>query len=63
MSTPKKEEMENAKINLSEESSLLYWCKKFECEKEDLLKAINKVGNEAALVDCYLYLNRWKIWQ
>jgi hypothetical protein len=48
-------------INIKEERELLYWSYMLECEKEDVVQAVIKIGTCAKMVDDYLTMNRKKI--
>jgi len=41
---------DRSKINLDQPDELKYWTRALKVSKEDLLKAIDKVGNSAATV-------------
>ncbi len=45
------------KIDISEEV-IEFWSKKFNCKKEDLIKAVNKIGSRHNILLCYLEMNR-----
>ncbi len=47
-------------INISTSSEINYWCEVLECEKDDLVGAIQRIGNSAKRVDDFLVLNRRK---
>jgi hypothetical protein len=48
------------KIVFTVETSIKYWCKMLNCEREDLLYAIRAIGNSYEAVDSFLILNRKK---
>lgn len=48
-------------INIKEERELVYWSYVLECEKEDIVNAVIKIGTCAKMVDDYLIMNRRKI--
>ncbi len=39
----------------------MYWSYMLECEKEDLINAVVRIGTCAKMVDDYLVMNRRKI--
>lgn len=41
-------------IHLHEEWEVIYWCKKFNCKREELRQALEAVGNVPADVKAYL---------
>jgi hypothetical protein len=45
---------------MGDAGELNYWCKVLECEKEDLVSAMQRIGNSAKMVDDFLVLNRRK---
>ena len=47
-------------INMGDAQEMTYWCKVLECEKEDLVSAMQRIGNSAKMVDDFLVLNRRK---
>jgi hypothetical protein len=47
-------------INMGDASELKYWCQVLQCEKEDLVSAMQRIGNSAKMVDDFLVLNRRK---
>lgn len=55
------EHLRDQHININEERELLYWSYTLECEKEDLVQAVIKIGTCAKMVDDYLIMNRRKI--
>jgi hypothetical protein len=40
-------------VHISEEWEVIYWCKKFDCKKEELREAIDAVGNSPNDVKFY----------
>ena len=48
-------------INIKEERELLYWSHTLECEKNDVVQAVIKIGTDAKMVDDFLIMNRRKI--
>lgn len=48
-------------INIKEERDVLYWTYMLECEREDLVRAVIKIGTHAKMVDDFLIMNRRKI--
>lgn len=53
-------ELKWEKIIIDEKIPLQDWCSLFNCESEDLLKAIHVMGNSVQTVNDYLILNRQK---
>lgn len=47
-------------IQLDTPDEINYWCEVLECEKEDLVGAMQRIGNSAKMVDDFLVLNRRK---
>jgi hypothetical protein len=47
-------------INIGDAGEIKYWCKVLQCEKEDLVSAMQRIGNSAKMVDDFLVLNRRK---
>jgi len=43
-----------SRVNIHEDYEVRYWCKKFGCRKEELIKAVGVVGTSAAKVEEYL---------
>lgn len=43
-------QQDRSKINMHEEHEVKYWTKQLNVSKEELLKAVDKVGNAAAAV-------------
>lgn len=41
-------------VNVHEDYEVQYWTKKFNCSKEELKKAVEKVGTSAEKVEQYL---------
>lgn len=48
-------------INIQETREVMYWTYMLECEKEDLIQAVIKIGTNAKMVDDFLILNRRKL--
>lgn len=48
-------------INIQESREVMYWTYMLECEKEDLIQAVIKIGTNAKMVDDFLILNRRKL--
>lgn len=40
-------------VHINEEWEIIYWCKKFDCNKEELLQAIDTVGNSPTDIKFY----------
>lgn len=55
------EHLRDQHINIKDDRELLYWSYMLECEKEDLINAVIKIGSCAKMVDDYLIMNRRKI--
>jgi hypothetical protein len=49
-SLTKKEQPDRSKINMHQPHEVKYWVRAFGVSKEDLQKAVDKVGNSAATV-------------
>ncbi len=47
-------------INIGTPHEINYWCEVLECEEEELVGAIQRIGNSAKVVDAFLVLNRRK---
>jgi hypothetical protein len=47
-------------INIADPREINYWCELLECDKEDLVGAMQRIGNSAKMVDDFLVLNRRK---
>jgi hypothetical protein len=50
----KRKPQDALRININEDYELQYWSDKFNCRKEDLVKAVNAVGVMAEKVEEYL---------
>lgn len=48
-------------ININQTRELMYWSYMLECEKEDLVQAVIRIGTCAKMVDDYLIMNRRKL--
>lgn len=48
-------------ININQTRELMYWTYMLECEKEDLVQAVIRIGTCAKMVDDYLIMNRRKL--
>ncbi len=46
----RKDQRDRSKINMHEDSEVKYWTKELGVSKEELQKAVDKVGNSAAAV-------------
>jgi hypothetical protein len=46
----KKGQQDRSKINLQEEHEVKFWTKQLDVSKDELLRAVDKVGNGAAAV-------------
>jgi 3-oxoacyl-[acyl-carrier-protein] synthase III len=49
-SLTKRDQPDRSKINMSEDYGMHYWTKHLNISKEELQKAVDKVGNSAAAV-------------
>ncbi|MEO5641908.1 MAG: DUF3606 domain-containing protein [Bacteroidia bacterium] len=47
-------------IHIGDQGEINYWCEVLECEREDLVGAMQRIGNSAKMVDDFLVLNRRK---
>jgi Protein of unknown function (DUF3606) len=47
-------------VRLDDTKQIEYWCEVFQCDKQDLLFTVHKVGTSARMVDDFLILNRRK---
>jgi hypothetical protein len=47
-------------IKIGDAGEINYWCNLLQCEKEDLMGAMQRIGNSAKMVDDFLVLNRRK---
>ncbi len=47
-------------IDIFNPNDIKYWCKKFKCDKEDLIDAVLTIGRTPKLVSDFLELNRKK---
>jgi Protein of unknown function (DUF3606) len=50
MSLTKKDQRDRSKMNMHEDFEVKYWTKEFGVSREELQKAVDKVGNSAAAV-------------
>ena len=48
------------KVEVHTEECIQFWCKVFQCERQDLIQSVIKVGNSLVSVDAYLEMNRLK---
>jgi hypothetical protein len=48
-------------ININEGRELVYWSYVLQCEQNDLINAVLKIGTSAKMVDDFLILNRLKL--
>ncbi|MFZ2205541.1 MAG: hypothetical protein WA057_00410 [Candidatus Magasanikiibacteriota bacterium] len=48
-------------INILEKRELKRWSELLCCKEEDLIQSVLVIGNNAKIVDTYLYLNRKKV--
>ncbi len=48
------------RISVGDMHEVNYWCDVLQCEKEDLMSALQRIGNSAKMVDDFLVLNRRK---
>lgn len=54
------EHLRDKHINISEAREVVYWAYVLQCEQEDLINAVMKIGTSAKMVDDFLFLNRLK---
>jgi hypothetical protein len=54
----KKRPQDSLRINMNEEYEVQYWIEKFNCTKEQLKNAVDRVGVMARDVEAYLKDNR-----
>ena len=54
------EHLRDQHININESRELAYWSYVLQCEQQDLVNAVMKIGTSAKMVDDFLYLNRRK---
>lgn len=47
-------------IDIFDQDDIKYWCKKFKCDKDDLIDAVLTIGRKSKQVNDYLELNRKK---
>ncbi len=55
-----KPEIDSTKVKVDSEESIKYWCDRFNCQKENLIKTVIKVGDSVISVDAYLEMNHYK---
>lgn len=48
-------------ININENREIVYWSYVLQCEQNDLINAVLKIGTSAKMVDDFLILNRLKL--
>lgn len=48
------------KINLHSDENIRYWCRELNCNQDDLIQSVLRIGNSAKMVDDFLILNRKK---
>ena len=51
---------EDLKIDLTNKENLSNWCTELNCEEEDLIHAVLRIGNNVKSVNDFLILNRKK---
>lgn len=51
---------EDSKIDLTNKEDLANWCTELNCEEEDLIHAVLRIGNNVKSVNDFLILNRKK---
>lgn len=54
------EHLRGERINIREEQDVLQWSRKLNCEPNDVIHAVAKIGTCAKMVDDFLFLNRRK---
>jgi len=45
---------DGSRVNVNEDYEVQYWTKKFDCSKEELVRAVNAVGVSAEKVEQFL---------
>lgn len=51
---------EDFEIDLTDKENLANWCTELNCEEEDLIHAVLRIGNRVKSVNDFLILNRKK---
>jgi hypothetical protein len=54
------EHLRDKQINISEKREVIYWADTLQCQENDLINAVLKIGPSAKMVDDFLILNRQK---
>lgn len=52
-----------SKINTHDQEEIMRWCSSLNCNREQLLYCVMKVGNSPAAVTDYLYMNKDRLEQ
>lgn len=47
-------------VSIHSDQDLNYWCELLQCNQDDLIQSVIRIGNSAKMVDDYLILNRRK---
>lgn len=47
-------------VSIHSDQDLHYWCEVLQCDQQDLIQSVIRIGNSAKMVDDYLILNRRK---
>lgn len=57
--TPKiKQPSDVTTVNTGEECEVNYWCRRFDCNKKELINAVKSVGNLSEKIELFLYMER-----
>lgn len=54
------EHLRDKHININETRELVYWSSMLQCDQQDIIHAVLKIGTSAKMVDDFLILNRRK---
>lgn len=54
------EHLRDKHININESHELAYWSNVLQCDRNDIINAVMKIGTSAKMVDDFLILNRRK---
>lgn len=54
------EHLRDKHININESHELVYWSEVLQCDQNDIVNAVMKIGTSAKMVDDFLILNRRK---
>jgi Protein of unknown function (DUF3606) len=53
-----KNKIDRSAIRLSDDEQTNYWCQKFKCSKNALMKAVFNIGNSPNMVELFLQVNK-----